>query len=133
MPLRMAGDGTARRGRDMGTEEARMDEDKVKRVTNLIMDLQKDEGVGEGEVRRLVADAYKVTDEDFGLRDAVAWGSDFRWPKEVFVRDWERIEKAGGLERAVEERHGEMSEDRLSVDRIDRWVRKGDDKARLKE
>ncbi len=68
MPLRMAGDGTARRGRDMGTEEARMDEDKVKRVTNLIMDLQK----GEGEVRRLVADAYKVTDEDFELRDAGA-------------------------------------------------------------
>jgi hypothetical protein len=123
---------TAQRGQRGEAGEAAVDEDRVEMVSELINELRGEEKVDLDEVRRLVTRAYKVTDEDFELRDAIEWGQGFRWPEEVFVRDWEVIERAGGLERAVQERHESMKCDRLSTERIDRWIEEGADKERLK-
>ncbi len=128
MSLGMTSDLKAQRGQDIGTKDTEIDEDKVKRVTGLILELRRNEGVEVDEVRQLVTEAYKITDEDFELRDAIAWGSDFTWPQEVFIRDWERIEKAGTLEKAVRDRHEEMGSDRMSMERIERWIEDGEDR-----
>jgi hypothetical protein len=87
----------AQRGQEVGAREGEVDEDRVEMVTRLIKELRREEEIDLDEVRRLVTKAYKVTDEDFELRDAIEWGTDFRWPVEVFLRDWDVLRGQGVL------------------------------------
>jgi hypothetical protein len=115
-----------------GSGKVEVDWEKVGHVMRMIGRMFGEGEVDEGDLKALVAEAYEVTDSQYVLRDAIKWGEGFVWPEEVRGRDWQRVLSAGSLEAAVADRHREMSGDRLSRERVDRWVERTDgDRDRL--
>lgn len=71
----------------------------------------------------LVAEAFKTCDLIYGTREAIAWGSDFVWPTEVFTRDNTLAKLSGfNLEEMVTSHHQSREASRLSLHRIQEWV-----------
>jgi len=81
----------------------------------------------DARVKEIVVEAYKSTDNIFGVSDAIAWGEGFHWPGEVFSRDARRAE-ASGFNLAVMARlqQEQMSSNRLSSERISQWIDRDD-------
>jgi len=79
------------------------------------------------KMEKIVVDAYKSTDNIFGVDDAIAWGSGFQWPVEVFTRDVRRAEISGfDLVALTRVQLIEMADDRMSlllISQLDRGTR----------
>ena len=108
-------------------------DDKILEVMRLITELYPAGRWSEDEVRRVVDEAYRTGDGDFGEEAAIAWGADFAWPEDVRVRD-DTLAKDSGfdLETMVKAQHAMRASDRLSKERVEQMVPDSDpDRERL--
>ena len=77
----------------------------------------------EDSAARLLAEAIQSCNLIYGIREALEWGKDFYWPKEVWNRDRRLAETAQyNLETMVQQHHKQREKFRLSVERITRFV-----------
>jgi hypothetical protein len=73
-------------------------------------------------IRVLVEKAWAVGSVAYGIQDAIEWGKDFIFPKNIGMRDALDLKNAGSLEKLCLLRHGEVAEKRLSVARVKKVV-----------
>lgn len=74
-------------------------------------------------LKRVVEEAFKTADEDYGEQKAAEWGQGFFWPVGIHLRD-ERLAAAHGYNiEAMSRAHQEARRhERLSHERVERWV-----------
>jgi len=100
-----------------------VDNEKITRVIASIHRLYPYYQSNKYKMEKIVVDAYKSTDNIFGVDDAIAWGSGFQWPVEVFTRDVRRAEISGfDLLALTRVQQIEMADDRMSLLRISQWI-----------
>ena len=67
----------------------------------------------------LVEEAYKLTDEDYGVSEAVDWAEGFEFPSDIAVRDQLRLSAHNhDLQKMVKALHNLPSEHRLTLARV---------------
>ena len=109
------------------------DVEAVTKVCECIRVIYPETSISERELRELVEESFVAADENYDVQEAVEWGKDFSWPEGVATRDLIKLKKNKyNLPAMVEEEHRLMSQQRLSVERIDEWVDRNDpDRQRL--
>ena len=85
-------------------------------------------------VREFVAEAYRIADTDYGVKEAAQWGDGFTIPTEAVDEDEELLDRHGGnFEALVKERQGELLSGRLNHDRINRLHEENPEIERLRD
>jgi len=104
-------------------ERVQVNERKVNELFQSINLLYELKGTYEHRAMEIITEAYKVTDSIFGVQDAINWGKGFKWPDNVFTRDALRAAQSEfNLSSMTMKHQASMAHDRLSLDRISRWI-----------
>jgi hypothetical protein len=75
----------------------------------------------------LIEQAYITTEDEFGIREAVEWGSEFAWPENITVRDNDLAKSCNyELPKMILKERQKTKDNRLSVDRINSLIDQSD-------
>ena len=74
------------------------------------------------KIRILINKAWAVGSVAYGIQDAIDWGKDFIFPRDIGMRDALDLKNAGSLSKLCLMRHGIIAEKRLSADRVRKVV-----------
>ena len=67
-------------------------------------------------VSRLAVEAYKITDDDYGEKEAIEWASGFEFAPDLGIRDGNLLKEAcGDLEVVVREKQALMADERTRL------------------
>jgi hypothetical protein len=73
-------------------------------------------------------ESREVTDGEYGIQEAITWGSDFKWPQDIGKRDSSRaLEASYELEDMIRRHRRVNGKKRLCVERVNRLVNKEDE------
>ena len=109
--------------REISYDTVNVDDDKINELVLSVQSVFHSLSIDKSQVRKVIVDAYKSTDNIFGVNDAIAWGTGFSWPQRVFTRDTSRARDYGyNLTLMTANHQHSMAHDRLSSDRITEWV-----------
>ena len=111
------------------------DIEKVETIVKMIRELCPHEGWTEEDVTRVIQEAHKATDGNYGEKEAKEWGADFEWPSDIRLRDEQLARECGfSVEVMARAQHETMKKERLSRERINKVVPDNDpDKQRLED
>ena len=75
------------------------------------------------ELTEILIRAYKASDDNFGEQEALRWAGGFRFPQDIATRDSNRLVAANfNLEKMAQRQHTVMATNRLSIERVNKWV-----------
>ena len=101
-----------------GTSEAspKAMKEQSKKVVQLLRALYPGRHVDTEEVRRLIWEAYRSTDDIYGEEEAIKWADGYAFPPEIARRDMMGLSAAhGNLAEFTRRRHAERDVHRRSV------------------
>lgn len=106
---------------------------RMEEITEMVARMFPTSAITSSQIKAVVREAFATVDNLFAENDAVDWGKDFEWEPEVYTRDAAVAESMGyDLERMACSQHKSMLHDRLSEDRVQKWVPEVDpDHARM--
>jgi len=93
---------------------------KAKGIIKLLRRLYPEVAVQPEQVQKLLWEAYKAADKDYGEEEAKGWAEGFTFPPDVGERDARGVDEAGGLENYVRLRQAEIvaRHGRMDVQRV---------------
>jgi len=99
------------------------EEVKVQELLTVIRDIYPYEDWNESSALDLVREAYRSADVNYGIREAIEWGSDFTWTPDIGTRDSILAEKCKyNLTDMVLSTRQKSRGQRLSVERVETFM-----------
>ena len=96
---------------------------RVEEITAMMAGMFPNESKTAHDVRGVIREAFTTVDGLYGEQEAAQWGEGFEWPPGVYERDAQlAIEADYDLEGMVARQHQGMTTERLSAERVCKWV-----------